>query len=294
MSFNPTPAFVKQYESMVTMAAQQEESRLVRTCLQRNLVGEEGYLEQLEGVTVTERTTRFAEVPVSDITHKKRKYITTTYENRLLLDPNDDVQMLINRPQHYAMQQAAAFAQNRDSVIITNALGTAYTGKAGTTEVTFDSGQVLAVDLEVTSTNTNLTMTKLRRARTKLKQAETLKAGQKAFLICTANQIENLLEDSTVTSSDFNTIKALVAGELNTYMGFEFIVTELLPKSGDIRTCLAYTADALTFVNSRPLTTTMDRLPERGNVLQVYSCERLGAVRNFENKIVSILCDETK
>jgi hypothetical protein len=42
--------------------------------------------------------------------------------------------------------------------------------------------------------------------------------------ILTPEALEALLNDTTVTSSDFNTVKALVNGELDTYMGFKFFM----------------------------------------------------------------------
>jgi hypothetical protein len=43
-------------------------------------------------------------------------------------------------------------------------------------------------------------------------------------LIHSSYFLEDLLNITAVTSSDFNTVKALVMGDLNTYMGFKFIM----------------------------------------------------------------------
>lgn len=56
---------------------------------------------------------------------------------------------------------------------------------------------------------------------------------------------EQLLGSTEATSSDFNTVKALVRGEINTFQGFQFHMIETrdeggLAKSGDDRTCFAY------------------------------------------------------
>jgi hypothetical protein len=48
----------------------------------------------------------------------------------------------------------------------------------------------------------------------------------------TPEALEALLNDTTVTSSDFNTVKALVHGELNTYMGFKFFLIGQRPEGG--------------------------------------------------------------
>src|SRR5690606_14720954 len=49
----------------------------------------------------------------------------------------------------------------------------------------------------------------------------------KRYIAVTSRQISNLLNQTEVTSADFNTIKALVKGEVNSFMGFEFIRLEL-------------------------------------------------------------------
>ena len=44
------------------------------------------------------------------------------------------------------------------------------------------------------------------------------------ILVCRAKDIDNLLGDTTITNSDYNAIKALVNGTINTYMGFKFVI----------------------------------------------------------------------
>ena len=56
---------------------------------------------------------------------------------------------------------------------------------------------------------------------------------------------EQLLGSTQATSSDFNTVKALVRGEINTFQGFQFTMIETrdeggLPLATDDRTCFAY------------------------------------------------------
>jgi hypothetical protein len=56
---------------------------------------------------------------------------------------------------------------------------------------------------------------------------------------------EQLLGTTEATSSDFNVVKALVNGEVNSFMGFQFRLIETreeggLPLSGNNRTCFAY------------------------------------------------------
>ena len=46
------------------------------------------------------------------------------------------------------------------------------------------------------------------------------------YLVCTANQLSDFLNIAEVKSSDYNSIKALVQGEVDTYLGFKFIRSE--------------------------------------------------------------------
>ncbi len=51
----------------------------------------------------------------------------------------------------------------------------------------------------------------------------------------------NLLRETEVSSYDFNNVKALVEGKIDTFMGFKFIRTQRLPKTEEgVRSCLAW------------------------------------------------------
>ena len=48
------------------------------------------------------------------------------------------------------------------------------------------------------------------------------------YLLVTAGQLADLLNITSVTSADFNSVKALVQGDVDTFLGFKFIRTERL------------------------------------------------------------------
>jgi hypothetical protein len=48
------------------------------------------------------------------------------------------------------------------------------------------------------------------------------------YIACSPKQVTDLLNNTTVTSSDYNTVKALAMGEINTFVGFNFIVSNRL------------------------------------------------------------------
>ena len=107
-------------------------------------------------------------------------------------------------------------------------------------------------------------------------------------------QIEDLLGTTQVTSSDFNTIKALVQGDVDTFMGFQFIMTNRLDiDSNDIRSCFAWAEDGITLGIGKDVQARIDERNDKGYATQVYYCMDIGAVRMEEAKVFKIFCDET-
>ena len=84
------------------------------------------------------------------------------------------------------------------------------------------SGTSLTVSNDIGASDSNMNIAKLREAK-RLMDKNNVPPDNRHIIIH-ANGLSNLLSESTVTSSDFNTVKALVQGELNTYMGFQFHV----------------------------------------------------------------------
>jgi len=99
------------------------------------------------------------------------------------------------------------------------------------------------IDTNVGGANSGMNLAKLRRAKRFLDD-RAVPNGMRC-LVHSAEALEQLLSLPEVTSSDYNTIKALVNGELNTYMGFTLAMMEArdeggLPKTGTLRTAFAF------------------------------------------------------
>jgi len=65
------------------------------------------------------------------------------------------------------------------------------------------------------------------------------------ILLTSAEGIEDLLGEEKATSADYATLRALMSGEINTFMGFNVIMMETraeggLAKSGTTRDCFAF------------------------------------------------------
>ena len=89
-------------------------------------------------------------------------------------------------------------------------------------------------------------------------------------------QLSNLLNVTNVTSSDYNSVKALVQGELDTFMGFKFITSTRLSKTSTKRKVLAFAQDGIKLAIGKDLMTKVDERSDKGYATQVYVCQSIG------------------
>ena len=123
----------------------------------------------------------------------------TSYEWADLIDDADKVRMLIDPTSSYARAAAAAIGRAMDDAVIDALGGTATTGKEGSTSTSVPSTQKIAHG------SGGLTIAKLVNAK-KLLDANSVDPSIKRFIVVSPEQIEDLLNSTTVTSSDFNTV----------------------------------------------------------------------------------------
>ena len=290
MSTQVTTAFVQQYSANVQMLSQQMGSRLRDAVRVENVVGKNAFIDQIGSATAALRTSRHADTPQMDTPHDRRRLSLADYEYADLVDDQDKVRMLIDPTSSYARAAAAAMGRAMDDVIITAATGTANTGETGSGSATLDA---TLNSVGSASSNDGLTLAKLREAKRKM-DLNDVDPSIPRYIAVGPKQIEDLLGDTTVTSSDFNTVKALVQGELDTFMGFRFIMSNRLTvDSNDIRKCFAWAEDGLTLGVGKDISARIDERADKGYATQVYYCMSIGSVRMEEDKVVQIFCDET-
>ena len=210
----------------------------------------------------------------------------STYEWADLIDDADKVQLLIDPTSSYAKAAAAAMGRSIDDVIISAALGTAYTGKSGSTSTSFASGN------KIVHGSAGLTLAKLISAKKILDEGDVDPSLQR-YIAVAPEQMEDLLNLSTVTSADYNTVRALVQGDIDTYVGFKFIQSNRLNTDSDgNRQVFAFTEDAIKLAIGKDVTARVDERSDKSYSTQVYYCMSIGATRMQEGSIVEIACTE--
>jgi len=168
------------------------------------------------------------------------------------------------------------------------------------TAVPFKESQQIAVDHVDSGTKSasNLTVAKLRAALQLFEENEAWNQdapqfGDQLVIAVTSSQIMNLLRETEVSSYDFNNVKALVEGKIDTFMGFKFIRTQRLPKTEEgVRSCLAWVKSKAQFGIWNDFKVKLSVRDDMEEALQIRAKFACGATRLQEEGFVKILCDE--
>lgn len=286
MSFEITEAMVQQYNSNIMLLSQQKQSRLRRAVRVEPIHAEFEYFDFIGPVEAQPRGGRHSDTPLMDTPHSRRRVSAQPYNWADMVDNPDKLRMLADPTSPYAVNAVMAFNRAMDKIIVDAAFGTAYTGKTGGTTVALPSAQKITE-----AGNNGLTIAKLIATRKKFWQNEVDEALP-LYMAVTSNQLDNLLNTTQVTSADYNVVKALVQGEVNSFLGFEFIRYEQLPKTGNLRSCLAWASDGLLLAVAEDVNARVTERPDKNYSTQVYVEMDMGATRMEEKKVVTIECYE--
>jgi hypothetical protein len=224
-------------------------------------------------------------VPQTDVTPLNVSYsqVTATMEDYIAAEYSDifnQQKVNFNDRQELVQVVSGAIARRMDQICL-DALDASSTS--------------LTVGNDIGGTDSNLNIEKLREAK-KLLDAGNVPMEGRTILIH-ANSLSSLLGETEVTSADFNTVRALVTGDINTFMGFRFITfgdrdEGGLPIDGSSdRTLYAFHRDAVGLGIGMNQTSRVDYIPEKTSFL-VASMFSAGAVAIDDEGIVKITCRE--
>lgn len=286
MSFQITTAFVNQYKDNVSLLSQQKGSRLRAAVRNETQQGEYEFFDQIGAAEAQRVAERHGDSPNNQTPHSRRRVGLVEYDYGDFVDKFDKVKILNDPTSSYALSAAYAMGRAMDDEIIAAASGTAYTGAAGGTSTVLPSGQKVAVG------SSGLTLAKLMSAK-EILDANDVDEEIPRFLACTAAQITTLLNTTEIKSSDYNTVKALARGEIDTYLGFKFLRTQRLSKVSTTRYCLAWAMDGLLLSTGLEPKGEIGPRADKRYSTYVYYCGSFGATRMEEKKVVEIAVVES-
>lgn len=291
--------YITEYATNWEHLVQQKQSRLREYVTLDIINGKEKSYNQLASTTMRAITSRAGATTAQNTATAKRWLRETGYDAVDVFDEfDDDLLGSITLPTSEVIRNhAMAYRRTCDQVIIDALGGTAYTGETGVTATTLPNTQKVAVNFvapNTTGANSGLTLAKLIKAKSILGKNE-VDEEDPLILVLSQQQLDDLLNNVTeVKSSDYAQVKALVDGNIDRFMGFKFVRTELCPLNSttDVRRIYAYAKSGVILGDSGHKVH-MDILPTQSHALQVRTVARLGATRREEKKVVEISCDES-
>jgi len=309
MSNSINELFVQQYGTNIQHLSQQKGSRLKPFVRTEMVKGKAAFFDRLGAVTAVIKSGRHSDTPLIETPHSRRMCTLASYEIADLIDNADLVRTLIDPTNQYVVAQANALGRSMDDVLIAAMSGTAYTGESGT------GTQSLGTDQKLASVSAgafaNLNVSALRKAK-EFFDGNDVDESIPRYIALTSSQLNSLLGQTEVTSSDYNVVKALVMGQVDTFLGFKFIRTERLVTQTDAtafnlttglydaggssasgkRKVLAWAQDGVVLGVGQDIKAKISERDDKSYSMQAYASMDIGAVRMEEAKVVEILCAE--
>ena len=279
-----TQAFVQQFQDNLIHLAQQKGSRLRGSVNEQSVTGEKFNFERLGTVAAVAKTTRHTTTPVLDVPHSRRTATMSDFQWADLIDDEDKVRMLITPESHYAKSGAGSMARAIDDLIIAAALGNAVDGDGS--NVALPCGQKIAHG------SAGLSLAKLIETK-EILDGNDVDPDDERFIVLGSKQISDLLNTTEIKSSDYNSVKALVQGDIDTFMGFKFLRSERLALATTTRSCFAFTKGAMGLGIGSDVTTKIDVRPDKSYAHQVYLSFVAGATRVQDECVVQVDCTES-
>jgi hypothetical protein len=161
--------------------------------------------------------------------------------------------------------------------------------------------QVLPAAQKIAEGGTGLTLAKLLTTKELLDAAEIEDEGidmsgqgmtSGRVIACSSKQLTNLYGTTEIKNIDYNSVKALAEGQIDTFLGFKFIRSERLAKTSTTRFAVAWCRSAVALGIGKDIVTSIDTLPTKNYSVQVYARMSIGAVRLEDEGVVEIGCFE--
>lgn len=272
-------AFVTLFDAQVKQAYQgqrqlaglvRERSNVEGSTVKFPKIGKGSATQAIPNVDVTPMSVSFSSVTATMVDYNAAEYTSVFNQQKVNFDERRELVQVV----------AGAMGRRMDQIVL-DALSA--------------SGTSLTVSNDIGGADTDLNVAKLREAK-RLMDKNNVPSDGRCILVH-ANSLESLLGETAVISADYNSVRALVTGEVNTFLGFKFITMGDrseggLPVDGSSdRTLYAFHKDAVGLGVGINMKTEINYVPEKTSWL-VNGIFSAGAIAIDDEGIVKLTCRE--
>jgi hypothetical protein len=272
--------YAQAYSQNIMQLAQQKYSKLAGTVyVKPNVRGKTFFQDQIGQWEMSVKGGRNVQTPNNDPVLGRRMGIMVDYHDNRLLDRGDELKSISDPKSAYTIAAAQSLGRKIDEIIIGAALGNAYSGETGSTTVT--NGNV------VLATAASMTLARIIAVKQALDNKD-VEMEDRVF-VATPAALDNLLNQTAATSSDYASVKALIRGEIDSWMGFKWVMsTRLAAVSASTLIGIAYQKYGICLSMADAPMVRTDERSDLSYSWQVYYELNVGAVRLEEDRVVVV------
>ena len=308
-----TEAFFNSYTTGYEHVLQERKPQYQGLLREERIEGENESYDFLGTIELDEKTTRFEDIPIEDMTHNRRWIAPKFFEKGLFVDKLDDIALHTDPTSDY-IQALAKGEIRRQNITVTDSFFAnvrggknpgddtyTFTESAYVTSTnTTTAGRIIVHDTQSDFTaggvSSGLTIEKLVLARQALMELEN-DPDDLFYIAVSPKQMSDLLREAETQSIDTAIIRSLVAGIVNEYMGFRFVVTNRIKIGSsndvDVDTNVfevpVWTKEGMLFAKHNSPIFNVDWLP-RKQIWQISARVGMAAIRMDEDKVLRIEC----
>lgn len=287
-----TAAFVQQFHDNYELASQQNESRLLKTVVNRGkIVGESFTINDMGQVEMAASGARFGDTSWTIPDAGVRTALMADFDLFIPIESRDIPKLKAHPNDKYIKLLYNARNRKIDDIIYQAAVGTvsrkvvADNGTATTSNVALPAGQLIL-------SGAGTLKQKIIKAKALFRKNECDEHnGEQLYIVYTSSMLESILGDTTLTSADFMAGKMIQEGGVGgKWMGFNWIPYEKLNQgavAGELRT-VAYAGSAIHFGDANITDFDITTRADKKNIKQVGGVHSFGAGRANEKKVVAI------
>lgn len=288
-----TAAFVQQFHDTYEIASAQNESRLLKTVVNRGKIeGESFTINDMGQVEMSASGARMGNTTWTFPDAGVRSVLMNDFDLFIPIEPRDVPKLKANPQDKYMKLLLSARGRKIDDIIYQAAVGSVSrktvsdAGVATTAPVVLPAGQIILSAFGTLKQQ-------LVKAKAIFRANENDEHnGEQLYILYSSTMLEKILGDTTLTSADFMAGKMLQEGGVGgKWLGFNWIPYEKLndgATAGTTKRAVAYCGSAVHFGGADITSFDISTRPDKKNMKQVGGVHSFAAGRANETKVVAI------
>lgn len=221
------PVLKTTYDMNVMELCQQKDSVVASLVVQKTMEGKEKAFDQIDSFEFASKVGKYAGTTPSAVEMKERLVYATKEQVKKIYDDLDELNTMIDINSNITTQMAYAVKRNWDTKVLKALLGNAVVREKNTSTI---STTTIGVGSYIAGIAKGLTLLKLINAK-KYLDSKDVPSDEKRYCVLHPTVLNSFLNAEEVKNFDNNTVKALIKGEIDEFLGFTFVKTTLCDAS---------------------------------------------------------------